>query len=170
MELSSSGYLYALATLAMTFIGFCAIVISLHRTADKSADIRILRQYTRGYIELGFSSVCSAMLAPLLAACGLHEPAVWGWASGLIAIGLTAHVGHVLRRFSILAKGQVLARIWINQVITMLVVGALALNAAGYPIATSPGPVIVAATWRFVMAMIVFLLTYEQFLVGDSGD
>jgi VIT1/CCC1 family predicted Fe2+/Mn2+ transporter len=50
MELPWSNYLYAVATLAMTFIGFCAIVISLHQTRNgRSPNITILRQHTRGY-------------------------------------------------------------------------------------------------------------------------
>src|SRR5262249_2474098 len=92
MELPWSSYLYVVATLAMTFVGFCAIVISLHQTRKKSPNIQILRIHTRGYIELGFSSVGVAMLAPLLAACGLSASLAWRWSSVIIAVALTAHV------------------------------------------------------------------------------
>ena len=35
MELPGSAYLYTLATLAMTFAGFCAIVIVLRQTTGR---------------------------------------------------------------------------------------------------------------------------------------
>ena len=166
MELPWSNYLYAVATLAMTFIGFCAIVISLHQTRDgRSPNMKILRQHTRGYIELGFSAVGAAMLAPMLAACGLSASLAWRWSSVIIAVGLTVHVCFVLRRwFFVLAKGQVPMRIWVNQALTGLVVLGLLANSIGFLIEPSAGPVVVAATWRLVMAAAVFFLTYEDFL------
>jgi len=164
MELPWSSYLYVVATLAMTFVGFCAIVISLHQTRKKSPNIQILRIHTRGYIELGFSSVGVAMLAPLLAACGLSASLAWRWSSVIIAVALTAHVCLVLKRFFALAKGPVPMRIWVDQAITGLVILALFANSIGFLIEPSAGPVAVAATWRLVLAAAVFLLTYEDFL------
>ena len=41
MELPGSAYLYTLATLAMTFAGFCAIVIVLRQTTGKDISVSL---------------------------------------------------------------------------------------------------------------------------------
>jgi hypothetical protein len=170
MELPWSGYLYAVASLAMTFIGFCAIVLSLHQTRDReNAKLKLLRQHTRGYIELGFSSVAAAMLAPMLAACGFSASLAWRLASALIAIGLAVHIWYVLKRFVALTKWRIPTRIWINSTITGLVILGLLANSAGFLFEPNAGPVVVAATWRLVMAALVFLLTYEDFMSDAAG-
>ena len=167
MELPLSGYLYTLAALAMTFVGFSAIVISLYQTSGKSPNIKLLRQHARGYIELGLSSVGAAMLAPLLAACGLSALLAWKWSSLVIAIGLTLHVYLVFKRFFTLAKGRIPMRVWINNVINGLVIVGLLANFSGIVAEPNAAPVAVAATWRLVHATIVFWLTYEDFLESN---
>lgn len=169
MELPWSGYLYTVATLAMTFIGFCAIVLSLHATRDKdNLKLKLLRQHTTGYIEIGFSSVVTAMLAPMLAACGLPAPLSWRWSSAIIAGGLAVHVCFTLKRLATITTWQIPMRVWINSTITGLVVLTLIANSSGLLIEPSAGPIVVAATWRLIHAVVVFLQTYEDFF--DSSE
>ena len=59
MELPGSGYLYTLAVLAMTFVGFCAIVLAFRHTT-KTSPTNVLHSHI--YIELGFSAAGFAML------------------------------------------------------------------------------------------------------------
>src|SRR5262245_28752074 len=84
MELPGTAYLYTLATLAMTFAGFCAIVIVLRQTTgyDISGFHLVL---TRLYLESGLFSAAFCMLPPLLALCGLSETTVWRVSSAMIA-------------------------------------------------------------------------------------
>jgi hypothetical protein len=168
MELAWFGYLYTVATLAMTFIGFCAIVLSLHATRDKeNRKLKLLRMHTRGYIEIGFSSVVAAMLAPMLAACGLPALLTWRWASAIIAVGLVAHIWYSLKRFAVITEWRIPMLFWVNSTITGLIVLSLIANSSGFMIEPSAGPVVVAATWRLIHAVDVFLLTYEDFF--DDG-
>jgi hypothetical protein len=169
MELPWAGYLYTVASLAMAFVGFCAIVLTLQQITDRKDPkrLKILRQHARGYIELGFSSVGAAMLPPALAACGLSAPLTWRWSSAFIAVGLTFHMGLVFKRFRAIRHSTALeipVRILIGMVPNGLVVVALVANWTGVLFEPSAGPVVIAATWRLTLAIIVFMMTYEEFL------
>ena len=165
MELPWSNYLYAVASLGMTFVGFCTIVLGLHQTIDKKGSkLNFLRRHMQGYIELGFSSVVIAMLTPMLAACGLSASLAWRWSSALIAVGLVLHVWYALSRMAAITAWKIPKRFWINSAITGLIVLSLIANALGYFVEPIAGPVVVAATWRLVNAVMVFFLTYEEFI------
>ena len=59
-----SAYLYTLATLAMTFAGFCAIVIVLRQTGKDLSGFHIV--LTRIYLESGLFSAAFCMLPPFV--------------------------------------------------------------------------------------------------------
>ena len=85
MELPGAVYLYTLATLAMTFAGFCAIVIGLRQTTGKRiSGFHIV--LTRLYLESGLFAAAFCMLPPLLGVCGQSAPIVWRASSAIIAI------------------------------------------------------------------------------------
>jgi hypothetical protein len=76
MELLGSSYLYTLAALSVTFVGFYALVIVLRQTfggALSKLDVLI----TRIFIQLGFLVAASAMLPPLFALFGLRQDLIW---------------------------------------------------------------------------------------------
>ena len=108
--------------------------------------LKVLRFHIRGYIEIGFSSVVAAMLAPMLAACGLSASLTWRWASAIIAVGLVAHILYALKRF--VAIGHIPIHFQFNSTITALIILSLIANSSGFLIEPSAGPVVVAATWR----------------------
>jgi len=163
MELAGAGYLYTLATLAMTFVGFCAIVLVFRQSMGHQSS-KFHRYASHIYIELGFSSAAIAMLAPLLAACDLPRAVVWRTSSALIVIALVAHTWSILKRFKATRPGPFPTRVWVNTTVTGLVVLALTANAVPLLIEPSPGPVAIAATWRLIMGIEIFMLTLEEFL------
>ena len=64
MELPGSAYLYTLATLAMTFAGFCAIVIVLRQTTGKdisSFHVVLTRLYLESALRGGVLHVASVV-------------------------------------------------------------------------------------------------------------
>ena len=72
MDLPGSAYLYTLATLSMTFAGFCAIVIVLRQTTGREVSgfhIVLMRLH----LESGLWAAAFCMLPPLLAVCGVAE-------------------------------------------------------------------------------------------------
>ena len=163
MDLPGSGYLYTLATLAMTFVGFCAVVFVLRQgKTKKSSGVHIL--HSHGYLEIALGAVAAAMLPPLLAVCGLSELHAWQWSSAIIAALLAAHTWYILRRFYEINRWQIPVHVWANQAITALVIVALIGNVFGVPSKPGVGPIAVAATWRLIMSIEVFLLTLEEFL------
>jgi hypothetical protein len=163
MELSGSGYLYTLATLAMTFVGFCAIVLAFrHGMSAKGAEHQ--RHHSHLYIELGFMAAAFAMLAPLLAACGIPHQIAWRVSSAIIAVVLVAHTVFQLRRFRASNPGRFPKRVWVNSIITVFVILGLLANASGFLMEPGPGPVAIAATWRLAMGVEIFMLTIETFV------
>ena len=56
MELAGAGYLYTLATLAMTFVGFCAIVLIFRQSMGRQSS-KFHRYASHVYIEIGRAHV-----------------------------------------------------------------------------------------------------------------
>ncbi len=162
MELPGSGYLYTLATLAMTFVGFCAIVLVLRQSMGAQSS-KFHRYASHVYIELGLTSAAFAMLAPLLAVCELPLAAVWRVASAIIAVALVIHTWSILKRFKATRPGPFPARVWVNTTVTGLIVLGLLANTAGFFMEPGLGPVAIAATWRLIMGVEIFMLTLEEF-------
>ena len=97
MELPGSGYLYTIAALAMTFVGFifdCARFSSRYESfCDYSSFIRMAiwnSVFRRQHLQ------CSA---PLLATFGLSVPVIWRVTSLIIVIVIIGHLWITLHRF-----------------------------------------------------------------------
>jgi hypothetical protein len=160
MEPLGFGYLYALAALAMTFVSFCAIVLVLRQGRKDKLHIG----HRHGYIGIALGAAAAAMLPPLLAVCGLSSLQVWQWSSVIIAIGLVAQTWYIIGRLFKTTSWRFPLRVWINSIVTSFVILALITNVVGYPTASSVGPIAVAASWRLIMAIEVFFLTFEELL------
>jgi hypothetical protein len=146
MELPGSAYLYTLATLAMTFAGFCAIVIVLRQTAGKGiSGFHVV--LTRLYLESGLFSAAFCMLPPLLALCGLAETTVWRVSSAIIAAVLTCFGATYPMRRAAIMGGSLPSTRWMPIVSVSMLVVALVSNAAGFPYRPTIGPIAVAVTW-----------------------
>jgi len=163
MELSGSGYLYTIAALAMTFVGFTSIVLVL-RHDMKASPITAL--HSHGYMEHGFSAAAFAMLAPLLATFGLSVPVIWRSTSLIIAIVIIGHFWFTVHRF-LRTAGRLPLRFRINYGIQAIIIVALLANAVGSPFDPQLGPVAAAATFRLFIGVEIFMLTFEEFF-GDS--
>lgn len=163
MELPASGFLYTLATLAMTFVGFCAIVLVFRQSMGAHAS-PFHRYASHVYIELGLTSAGFAMLPPLLAACGLQADWVWRVSSAVIVLALAGHTWAILKQFKAAKPGPFPRRVWVNSSVTFVVGLALLANTLGTLIEPNAGPVAVAATWRLFMGVEIFVITLEQFL------
>jgi len=87
MDIPGSAYLYTVAVLGMTFIGFSAIVMMLRQTLGltlRPFDILIAHIY----MEFGLIISVGALLPPLFAAWGLPAPRVWQLSSALLGVPL----------------------------------------------------------------------------------
>ena len=158
MELPGSAYLYTLATLAMTFAGFCAIVIVLRQTTGRDiSGFHIV--LTRLYLESGLFSAAFSMLPPLLAACGLTPTIVWRVSSAIIAVVLLCYgATYPMRRGAVISGPIPRARWMPIAAVSVLIIIALVSNAVGFPYRPNVGPVAVAATWSLICGAMVFVL------------
>jgi hypothetical protein len=87
MESPETSYLYTMAILGMTFMGFAAIVMLLRQTLGghvRAFDIL----FARVYMEFAVIVIMGAMLPPLLMLWELPTGAVWRLSSGLVGLPL----------------------------------------------------------------------------------
>lgn len=170
MELPGSAYLYTLATLSMTFVGFCAIVIVLRQTIGKELSgwhVVLMRLY----IETGFWAAAFSMLPALLALSGLPQVVVWRSASIVIALVMVGYAAAYPQRRRAMTAEPVPLRRWLPIVaVSLVVIVSLLCNAAGVPFETGAAPVAIAATWTLACGAGIFLLALTAFWQGPAAQ
>jgi hypothetical protein len=129
-DLPGAVYLYALATVSITFVGFAALIIVI-----RSAVGRKLTKYdtyfTLSFIQVGFISTAGALVPSLFALYGWSMHAVWRVSSAVTLLPMLWFVVHLPRRRRE-ATGQSLPRFLIVLLgIQSLVVVTLLAQAAG---------------------------------------
>ena len=85
MELPGSGYLYALATISVTFVGFSSLVLVFRQTIG-GATTHYDSYFVLAFMQVGFIVAGGCLLPPLLALFGLAENTVWRAASGVASL------------------------------------------------------------------------------------
>jgi len=93
MEVTGAAYLYTIAVIGITFIGFSAIVMMLRQTSGQPLE-RFDILIAHIYMEFGLLVSVGALLPPLLSFWGLSVQAVWCLSSAplgaaLLLIGVT---------------------------------------------------------------------------------
>jgi hypothetical protein len=152
-------YLYTLAAISVTFVGFSSLAIVLRQTmGGQMSKLDIL--ITRTFIQLGFLVAAGALLPALLTLFHLGEIATWRLASALTAVPVVAFaVTYPVRRK--LASGvRTPAVIWIDALAILGFALLLACNALGVLVASGPGPYTAALTgvlfvsgWAYLQAV-----------------
>ena len=87
MEVTGAAYLYTIAVISITFIGFSAIVMMLRQTSGQSLqrfDILIAHVY----MEFGLIVSVGSLLPPLFSFWGLGSETVWRVSSVLVGASL----------------------------------------------------------------------------------
>jgi hypothetical protein len=83
MEVTGAAYLYTIAVIGITFIGFSAIVMMLRQTSGQSLEqFDILIAHV--YMEFGLIVSVGSLLPPLFSFWGLHSEVVWRISSTLV--------------------------------------------------------------------------------------
>jgi hypothetical protein len=170
MEGAGANYLYALATLAMTFAGFCAIVIVLRQAIGKGlSGFHVL--LTSLYLEAGLGTTAFCMLPPLLALCGVPQNVVWRTSSGIIVAVIVLYGWTYPRRRRVKTLAGLPPRRWLPITLGsgVVIVGLLA-NVLGVPYEPGVGPVAVAATWTLGCGAIIFVLALDEFREYPSNQ
>ncbi len=156
MELAGTEYLYALATVAITFVGFSALLL-VFRQSIGGGVTRYDAYFTLSFIQPGFIVTAGALLPPLAALCGLGEATAWRVGSALTALPVFLFVVTVPAR-----RHQAVDEPLPIYVKTLLALQGLAgliliANAIGRPFPSGPGPHAVAITGMLVTTGIAYL-------------
>jgi hypothetical protein len=159
MDLAGSNYLYTLAALSVTFVGFSALVIVLRQTfGGELSKLDIL--ITRLFIQLGFMVAASAMLPPLLALFQVPQSLIWRICSLCTAVpSFRFAVTYPARRRAASGVATPLA-IWVDVFLLAFAALVLMCNGLGVVLAPTPGPFVGALTgilfisgWAYLQAL-----------------
>jgi len=167
MELPEISYLYTMAILGMTFIGFSAIVMLLRQTLG--SHLRAFDAlFARIYMEFGLIVSGGAMLPPLLMFWELPTVAVWRLSSGLVGVPLLViALTYPARRRA--ASGEPTPRYVRANVAIIVLISLTLLIAATGVLHERSGPAFLAAlTAFFIFAVSAWLRALKLILVPES--
>jgi hypothetical protein len=168
-------YLYTLATLAVTFVGFSALVIIMRQTlggAMSKLDILI----TRIFIQLGFMVAAGCMLPPLLSLFQISDAQIWRLSSIAVALPAFLFATTYPSRRKAASGAPMPIHIGIGVLCLLLLSLSLIFNAAGiFSAFSGPGPFAAALTgilfvagWGYLQALNTVLRHHR--LVAASHD
>jgi hypothetical protein len=163
MELPGSTYLYTLAGISVSFVGFSALVIVLRQTFGGTMS-RLEILITRIFIQLGFIVAASAMLPNLLSLFSLPQPLIWRVASAAAAAPSLLFASTYPARRRAASGVQTPAAIWIDVFVLLLAATILICNALGIGYEPGPGPFAAGLTvilflsgWAYLQALSLVL-------------
>jgi hypothetical protein len=153
MELPGAIYLYTLATLAMTFIGFSAIVLIVRRQKLSRLDVLIARVY----MGFGLMISASALLPPLLMTWKLSPPTIWRVSSALACLPPLVYALTYPARRRAISGERTPFYVRLNTYIVLLIGVSLLTNAAGAAGEWANAVYLTALTVFLIFAVGIFL-------------
>src|SRR5215469_778367 len=163
MDLPGATYLFTLAALSVTFVGFSALVIVFRQTMGGDMS-RVEILITRIFIQLGFMVTASAMLPPLLALFDLQHAPIWRIASLTAAIpSFVFAVTYPARRRAASGVATPLL-IWLDIAVMLVAVAVLVWNCVGIGITPGPGPFAAALTIILFLSGFAYLQALRMLL------
>jgi hypothetical protein len=132
MELPGASYLYALATISVTFVGFSALLLVFRQTIGgkmTSYD----SYFTLSFMQAGFIVTAGGLLPQLLAFFEMSHTTVWREASVIMAIPILLFVATTPGRRRAATKEPVPIYVGLLLLLQFLSGACLLLNALGWP-------------------------------------
>jgi hypothetical protein len=158
MELPGTSYLYTMAVLGMTFIGFSAIVMQLRQTMGRK--LRTFDAlFAHVYMEFSLIITVGSMLPPLLVFWELAPAIVWRVSSGLVGLPLVVFGLTYPRRRRVAWDEPTPSYVRLNVSCVMLIGLTLLLNATGVLRERSDAMFLTALTVFLVFAVGTWLQT-----------
>lgn len=163
MTSAESAYLYCLAALSLSFVGFSAVVVTLRGALGGELSDRHLR-LVRLYIEGGLLVTALALVPALLDL--LHVPAPIAWSLSSAAAGSILAVVLLIqfRRRRAIEPGRFPAWVVVTNALSIVAIAGLWFNFAGFPFPPGVGPYAVALTWALCIFWFIFVRTIGLFL------
>jgi hypothetical protein len=158
-------YLYALAALSVSFVGFSTLLIVFRQSVGgrlTSYDT----YFVLSFMEAGFIVIAGALLPPLLTFGGLAPGTAWRVASFLTALPILAFVATVPGRRRAATGGPMPTFIRILLGLQGLAGISLVVGALGGPIAPGAAPYAGVLTLMLFTSGIAYLLALNVILPG----
>jgi hypothetical protein len=169
MESPGTSYLYTMALLGMTFMGFAAIVMLLRQTLG--GHLRPFDAlFARVYMEFAVIVSMGAMLPPLLMFCELPTGVVWRLSSVLVGLPLLwIAVSYPARRRA--ATGEPTPRyVRVNMTIILMISVTFLIAATGM-LHERSGPAFLAALTVFLTSVLIaWLRALSIILVPEAPN
>jgi hypothetical protein len=157
MDLPGSSYLYALATVSITFAAFSALLL-IFRQAMGSGVTEYESYFMLTFIRSGFIVTAGSLLPPALALYGLSHSTVWRLSSVIMAILVLMFVVTLPGRRRAASRHRIPLYVWILLFLQLLLVCYLLLNAIGNPVAPGVAPYAAAMTGVLFTSGVAYLL------------
>lgn len=163
MPAAEATYLYALAALSVSFVGFSTLVIMFRQSAGGRLS-RYDSYFVLSFMQAGFIVTAGALLPPLLVLYGLSEGAALRTASAVSAIAIAWFVASVprRRRAATGAPAPGFVRLFLALQFGAAVV--LVFGALGWPLGPGVAPYAAALTMILVTSGLAFLLALQVVL------
>ncbi|MBO0758502.1 MAG: hypothetical protein J2P54_21845 [Bradyrhizobiaceae bacterium] len=169
MELLGANYLYALATVSVTFVGFSALLLVFRETIGgrmRSYD----SYFTLSFMQAGFIVAAGSLLPQLLAFYEMSHTSVWRASSLLVAIPIFLFVGKIPGRRWAATKEPIPFYVGFLLLLQFLAGVYLVLNAVGWPIPSHLAPFALSLTVLLFTTGIAYLIALARALRGDPGQ
>jgi hypothetical protein len=150
MELPGVSYLYALATVSITFVGFSALLLVFRETIG-SRMTGYDSYFMLSFMQAGFIVTAGGLLPQLVAFYEMPPTQVWRVSSLIMAIPIFLFVATTPARRRAATKERVPVYVGILLFLQFLAGAYLVLNAVGWPAPPKLAP--------FALALTVMLLT-----------
>jgi hypothetical protein len=158
-----SDYLFRLATLSLSFVGFSAVVVTLRGALKGELADRHLR-LVRLYIEGGLLVTALALFPTLLNVLHLPDTVTWPLSSATAASIFSLVLLVQFRRRRMVEPGRFPPWVIVIYAMSIIAVAYLWMNTAGRPFPSSAGPYAVVLTWALCIFGFIFVRTIDLFL------
>jgi hypothetical protein len=119
MEPPGSAYLYALATVSITFVGFSALLL-IFRQARGDVMTRYESYFMLSFIQPGFIVTAGSLLPSVLALYGLPTVTVWQVSSIIVAVPIAVFLATLPGRRRAATRSSMPRYVWILSFVQLL--------------------------------------------------
>lgn len=166
MALEGSDYLLRLASLALAFVGFTAIIVALRRAVGGELN-DLHRVVARYFIETGLAITAFCVLPEAVSLAGIAASAAWRITSAIAGLLATVLTVSLVRRARSVKSGRI-PSVYVNTAISIIPLATFWLNAAGVAFAPNANAYALALTLFLFVVWWSFLQNLEAFIEPSS--
>jgi hypothetical protein len=166
MDLPGVSYLYTLATVSITFVGFSALLLVFRETIGGRMT-GYDSYFTLSFMQAGFIVTAGGLLPQLLAFYEMSHTAVWRTSSLIMAVPVFLFVATVPGRRRAATKKPVPFYVGFLLLLQFLAGAYLVLNAVGWPSPPHLAPFALALTVMLLTTGVAYLIALAGALGGD---